>query len=207
MDILVWLECYSSLVAVRVTRFPGYVGDFMAYQRTIIRANKNFEGTARAIYDRCYCRCTAAVKSLNRANIDSALYNEAFTSRARAIPRCCMCLSENHREAECPDRSLPIPGQLWGGHDGNYVPPRVPYQPYYGRQQTRAGHPISQEVCQLFNRAQCKAVWCRRQHTCNQCGLPHPEVVCTARARDRDRHSTCQRDLKAGTISPHTKGC
>ena len=195
VDILVWLECYSSLVAVLATRFPGHVGDFMAYQRTIIRASKNFEGTAWAIYDRCYRRRAAAVKSLNWANIDSALYNEAFTGRARAIPRCRVCLSENHREAECPDRSLPIPGHPGGGHDGNYVPQRSPYQPYYGRQQTRAGQPVSQEVCQLFNRAQCRAVWCRRRHTCNQCGLPHPEVACTARAREGHRPR-----------SPHRKG-
>ena len=61
VDILVWLECYSSLVAVLAMRFPGYVGDFMAYQRTIIRASKNFKGTAWAIYDRCYCCHAAAV--------------------------------------------------------------------------------------------------------------------------------------------------
>lgn len=34
-DILLWVECYSSLVAVLATKFPQYIGDFMAYQKTI----------------------------------------------------------------------------------------------------------------------------------------------------------------------------
>ena len=79
VDILLWLECYSSLVAVLATKYPQHIGDFMAYQRTIIKASKNFEGTAWVLYDRCYRRRAAATKSLEWANIDSALYNEAFT--------------------------------------------------------------------------------------------------------------------------------
>ena len=193
VDILLWLECYSSLVAVLSSKFPSHVGDFMAYQRTIIRASKNFEGTAWAIYDRCFRRRAAAIKSLNWASIDSALYNEAFTGRARAIPRCRVCLSENHMEAECPDRSLPIPGHLGGGHDGSPNPPVAQYQPPHVRQSSRMGQTGSHEVCQLFNRARCKAVWCRRRHICNRCGLPHPEIVCQVQSREGYRSRSPQK--------------
>ena len=110
VDVLFWLECYSSLVAVLATKHLHHISDFMAYQRTIIKASKNFEGTAWVIYDCCYRRRAAPTKSLSEANIDSALYNEAFTSRGRVIHRCQSCLSENHTEAECPDRSLLIAG-------------------------------------------------------------------------------------------------
>ena len=188
VDILLWLECYSSLVAVLATRFPGHIGDFMAYQRTILKASKNFEGTAWAIYDRCYRRQAAATKSLNWASIDSALYNEAFTGRARVIPRCRVCLSENHMEAECPDRSLPIPG-----HYSSANLSLAPYQSQYARQPARTGQSSFQEICQLFNKARCKAVWCRRRHTCNRCGLPHPEVVCTTHSKEAYRSRSPQR--------------
>ena len=100
MDILLWLESYSSLVAVLASKFPGHVRDFMTYQRTIIRASKNSEGTAWVMYDRCYRHRAAAIKSLSWASINSALYNEAFTGRAQIILRCCVCLSDNHMEAE-----------------------------------------------------------------------------------------------------------
>ena len=149
----------------------------MAYQKTIIKANKNFEGSAWVIYDRCFRRRAAATKSLNWANIDSALYNEAFTGRARVIPRCQSCLSENHTETECPDRPLPMQGQ--GNTDRVPVPntERLPH----ARQSTLS------EVCQFFNRARCKAVWCKRRHVCNRCGFPHPEVVCSARSESGNR--------------------
>ena len=114
-DILLWVECYSSLVAVLATKFPQHIGDFMAYQKTIIKACKNFEGTAWVIYDRCYRRRAAAMKSLEWATIDSALYNEAFTGRARSIPRCQFCLSDNHTDNDCPDRTQQGPSQSgWG---------------------------------------------------------------------------------------------
>lgn len=181
IDILLWLECYSSLVAVLATKFPSHVGDFMSYQRTIIKASKNFEGTAWVIYDRCYRRRAAATRSLNWANIDSALYNESFTGRARTIARCRVCLSENHTEAECPDKSSPIPPG--GGLHSNAGYSQAPYQSYT-RQTARVGQSSTQDICQLFNRARCKAVWCRRRHICNRCGLPHPEILCSANTKE-----------------------
>ena len=56
MDILLWLKYYSSLVVVLATKFLEHIGDFMAYQTTIIKTSKNFEGAAWTIYDRCYRR-------------------------------------------------------------------------------------------------------------------------------------------------------
>ena len=193
-DILLWVECYSSLIAVLATKFPQHIGDFMTYQKTIIKACKNFEGTAWVVYDRCYRRRAAATKSLDWALIDSALYNEAFTGRARAIPRCHFCLSDNHTGIDCPDRmqqGLNPPG--WGSGKA----PRWPVHParpvWYGGQSAQMGRPpsslrpASQEICQLFNQAKCKAVWCKRRHVCNRCGLPHPEVLCTPGMEQRHR--------------------
>ena len=118
-DILLWLECYSSLVAALATRYPQHIGDFMAYQATIIKAHRNFEGTAWVVYDRCYRRRAAARKSLEWAKIDTALYNEAFTGRARSVPRCQYCLSLDHADYECPASPLPA----WDN-----PPPEYPYQ-------------------------------------------------------------------------------
>ena len=200
-DILLWVECYSSLVAVLATKFPQHIGDFMAYQKTIIKACKNFEGTAWVVYDRCYRRRAAATKSLEWASIDSALYNEAFTGRARAIPRCQFCLSDNHTGFDCPDTTqlgLNPPG--WGPGRAPRWPSQPPRPQWYGGQSTQAGRlppplrPASLEICQLFNQAKCKAVWCKRRHVCNRCGLPHPEVLCTpgTEQRHRSRSPRCR---------------
>ena len=40
--------------------------------------------------------------SLDWGVVDTALYNEAFTVRAKTIMRCSFCLSDNHISVECP---------------------------------------------------------------------------------------------------------
>ena len=56
-DLALWTECYASMVNVLTTSFPG--PPFMAYLRTIVRASRNFEGTAWASYDAAYRRQAA----------------------------------------------------------------------------------------------------------------------------------------------------
>ena len=54
MNILLWLECYASLVAVLASRYPTKVGHFMAYQKLIIKAHRMFAGERWVVYDSCF---------------------------------------------------------------------------------------------------------------------------------------------------------
>ncbi len=87
-DITLWTECYASLVAVLTTHYPEKAPQFMSYLRTIVRASRNFADTAWASYDAAFRHQAANRQSLEWATIDSALYNEAFTGRAKILPRC-----------------------------------------------------------------------------------------------------------------------
>ena len=102
-NILTWLESYSSLVSVLATMYPLHVGNFMAYQRTIIKAHRFFVGEGWITYDSCYRRKAATPKSLEWGNVDFNLYNETFTGRTKALPRCVHCSSKLHSSAACPD--------------------------------------------------------------------------------------------------------
>ena len=64
-DILLWTECFSSLVAILGSAYPQHIADFMAYQRCIVRASQIFEGNAWVVYDRCYRRRAALARDLN----------------------------------------------------------------------------------------------------------------------------------------------
>ena len=103
-NILTWLECYSSLVIVLATRYPNHMGHFMAYQKTIIKAHWSFVGEGWIMYDTCYRRKAANVKSLEWGNVDFNLYNETFTGRAKAVSWCVHCSSKLHASAACPDK-------------------------------------------------------------------------------------------------------
>ena len=195
-DILLWLECYSALVAVLASKYPQRIGDFMSYQATIIKAHRNFEGMSWVVYDRCYRRRAAATKSLEWAKIDTALYNEAFTGRARSVPRCNYCLSLDHSDHDCPACPMPVgeqpTGKVFPIGGGTPRPPRaLQYRTAVG------GPPALQEICQLFNSARCRMVWCKRRHVCNLCGLPHPELLCQRRVEKRGRSRSPRRGMGA----------
>ena len=100
-DISLWIECFSRMVAVLVTRYPDKVPEMFSYQASIVKAAQNFEGTSWVAYDRQYRREALAHRDLNWSRIDSRLYSEAFTERAKAIPRCKHCLSDTHLMANC----------------------------------------------------------------------------------------------------------
>ena len=99
--ITLWTECFTTLAAALSAHYPDKAPHFMAYLRTIVRASRNFEGPAWASYDAAYRRQVANNRSLNWAIPDPALYNEAFTWRARVISHCQFCLSDSLSSHDC----------------------------------------------------------------------------------------------------------
>ena len=179
-DIAVWVECFSMYVAVLAPLFPHHIADFMGYQRTIVRASRNYEGTAWASYDVAFQRQAAATHSLNLGTVDSTLYNEAFTGRARLTTRCKYCLGDSHGSFECiyappPSNAPGLPGS----------------QPRPGLPRSGAGGP---ELCLKFNKPEgnrCYFRRCKFAHLCSKCRQPHPSAECPARGtavRSRSPH-------------------
>ena len=61
---MLWVKCFSTLVAVLASKYPQHVPNFMAYQKAIVRASRNFEDYSWVVYDRCYRHQAAATKTL-----------------------------------------------------------------------------------------------------------------------------------------------
>ena len=157
-DILLWIDCYSSMVAVLASKYPAYVPQLMAYQKTIIKAHKSFTGEGWVTYDTCYRRRAAVTKDLNWGEVDFHLY-----IREKSILRCRYCSSEHHTSGECsyaPETSL-----------SRHARPAIQYQ-----------HSASKPaVCLLFNsRAgnKCRYSSCRYEHMCINCRGTHPASAC-----------------------------
>ena len=177
-DISQWLERYSLLAAVLATRFPEKAPELFAYQATIVRAERNYEGKRWVSYDRQFRREALARKDLNWSVTDSRLYNEAFTGRARAIARCPLCLQDDHSAPYCPKN----PDRQWFGWFPNVSSPWQPASPW--QPQLVAAGPLSsqstsgQEICRRFNDGRCKQSKCRFLHLCKECHTPHAWVAC-----------------------------
>ena len=96
------LSGWRNMAALLATRFPEKAPELFAYQASILRAERNFDDRRWVAHDRCYRREALAQKDLNWSVPNARLYNEAFTGRARAIPRCSYCLQEDHTAQYCP---------------------------------------------------------------------------------------------------------
>ena len=90
-DISIWIERYSLMAAILATRFLDKAPELFAYQVTIMRADRNYEGKRWVKYDRQFRREALSYKDLNWSVTNSRLYNKTFTGRARAILRCLYC--------------------------------------------------------------------------------------------------------------------
>ena len=138
---MLWVECFSTLVAVLASKYPQHILDCMAYQKSIVRASQNIEGSSWVVYNRCYRRQAAATKNLVWSIPDSVRYNEAFIGLAKVIPRCQQCLIENHTLNDCPDCLQDMQTEHRYQKDHNPQVRRDPHLSIY-----------------LFNQ-----VWCRRR--------------------------------------------
>ena len=74
-DILTWIECFNSYIAVITASHPERVGDLLAYMALIIRMAKQFPGRCWYSYDRAYRLEAAASNSKNWSQINSDLYH------------------------------------------------------------------------------------------------------------------------------------
>ena len=140
------------------SRCPTYASKFMAYQRTIVHANRSFSGEGWVTYDLCYRRAAALHNHLHWSRVDFTLYNETFTGKAKPLLRCKYCLSEHHRAADC-----------------TYAPQSHP---------STSGAPTwepADSMCYLYNSHtgnQCQFQNCRFSHLCSRCHGSHSQVAC-----------------------------
>ncbi len=101
-SISLWLERFSIMAAILATRFPEKAPEFLAYQASIVRVERNYEGCQWVLYNRQYRREALARRDLNWSVPNTRLYNEAFIGRAWVIPKCSYCLSDDHLAGSCP---------------------------------------------------------------------------------------------------------
>ena len=161
------------MASVVISRFPGKVQHMFQYLRTIVRASRNFEGTAWVSYDAAFRRQAAINGSFDWGAIDPTLYNEAFTGQARIKARCSHCLSDTHGSHSCS-----LAPEDW------QLPRQKPDAP-----STSSG---DIPVCGLFNSTKgnsCHYSDCRYAHICSNCRRGSPSIPMPTGAEDAVRYA------------------
>lgn len=192
-DISQWVERYALMAAIIATRFPHKAPELFGYLITIVRAERNYEAGRWVLYDRQLHWRALARKDLNWSVMDVELFNEAFVGRVKSIPRCSICLRDDHLANGCPqnvDRQwlalLPAAGQ-W------QLPPALPVSPapvpHTSRPERR------REVCNRYNEGRCRLPSCKYTHQCKACGGDHPRISCTVQGQGQARCRSPRRPL------------
>ena len=75
IDILTWVECFNSYIAVLTTFYPPRSRDILAYMALIVRTAKQLGGTAWLDYDRAFRREAAASSLRDWSVMRPDLYN------------------------------------------------------------------------------------------------------------------------------------
>ena len=188
-DIRVWLECYARMAALITSHFTQKASELWAYQSTILKAAHNYEGSSWVAYNRQFRRDMLARKDLNWSMSNARLYNEAFTCRAKSIPRCPHYLGDDHMGSNCPLNPSPLViGWL---QESSSNPPQTTPNSLFPRGQTRSGGGKG-ELCRNFNENRCRFTRCRYQHSCSLCLDLHPAVFCPQNTRVHGMESSIQ---------------
>ena len=93
-NILTWVQCFSSMVAVLAPCEPQVVPEMMAYLNLIVRASQDYEG----------CSIPEAGSFDGKQAVNSTLYAMNFSARTVGTCRCELCFATSHTEQECAQR-------------------------------------------------------------------------------------------------------
>ncbi len=99
-DILLWVQCYCSLVSILGESYPQYMQHFLSYLAQTVRNYKS-RALEWVAYDVAYRRKAAYLKRLDWAVIDHNLSATWFTGHGNVLS-CMHCLGEDHSAAACP---------------------------------------------------------------------------------------------------------
>ena len=178
-DILQWLQCFAGMVGVLSQKYPHMVPELMAYQATIVKCSRDFEGLAWAQYDRAYRRQAAQTKDLRWSRLNPTLFSLCFAGKARRNIACAHCLSDNHTSDACPDN--PSRSFFWWQHPGATFPHAGGASPVGVAPPVGGAHPGRLRICHLFNARdgpKCTYSPCKFAHVCSACKANHPRSAC-----------------------------
>ena len=162
-DVLTWVQCFNIYIAVVAKKHSDMVPEMLAYMLIVLRAQREYEEPAWRLYDEAFRDKAAATGNRKWSQIDTHIYNQIFTGRARKRVLCTHCSTATHETEECPTVQ---PRRKRRVEEANFG--RLEEIP-----KGRKG------ICWDFNDGACRyGDKCRFRHICSECAGRHPRVSC-----------------------------
>ena len=161
INISKWLQAFAIYMSVIAKKQPYLVTDLMGYQILILEASNEYRNDCWLGYDRRFRQQAASHFNCKWSDIDSTLWNMAFTGQART-GQCGYCFSLFHASKDC---------ELTSDRDINVEP-----------QYLRSSHTMPRPhrlICRHWNEKptpNCPFPNCRYEHICSLCTF-NPEAT------------------------------
>ena len=118
-----WFQAFAMHVPVIARKQLQRVPDLMGYQILMLEASNEYQGNCWLVYDRHFRQQAAFLPNCKWSNIDSTIWNLAFTGQTRAS-RCRHCFSLFHLSNDCEFASNQISSWVEPPH-------QMPYRRWY----------------------------------------------------------------------------
>ena len=107
-DLMSWVQCFGTYIAVVTSQFPHRIKELLAYQTLIVREARRCGGRGWLAYDSHFRQQVVGNEAADWSRLNQSLYAVTFITQGdRDRTRSCVvCLESDHTEEQCALYSL-----------------------------------------------------------------------------------------------------
>ena len=183
-EVLSWVQCFGTYMAVVTSKFPHRIKELLAYQTLIVREARRCGGKGWLAYDAHFCQQVVGNESADWSRLNQSLYAVTFVTQGERERRrsCVLCLESDHAEEQC---ALYTPPPKSVGSSKKFVGDHVPSESR-DAVVTPRGKGSSRMACFARTQGECRFPACKYRHVCVRCSGDHRAIRCPWLRSDRD---------------------
>ena len=176
-DLLSWVQCFGTYMAVVTSAQPTKSKELLAYQTLIVREARRCGGRGWLAYDTMFRQQAAGNPEVDWSKLNPTLYAVTFLAQSGSGRNCVLCMESDHNEEDCA---------LAKGKVGPLILKTSSSQRSGVEGASRLPKGKSRMVCFSWNQGECSFPYCRYRHNCIKCGGEHRIIQCNAWGADRE---------------------
>ena len=183
-DLLSWVQCFGTYMAVVTSKYPERMRQLLAYQTLMVREARRCGGKGWLAYDSYFRQQVVGDEKADWSRLNQSLYAVTFIAQGEREKgrSCSVCLESDHSDEHCALYSPPVKLTNTAKRSGAE---RSPADPREASSQSR-GKGASRMACFAWNQGDCRFVTCKYRHLCVKCSGDHRISQCPWLKGDRD---------------------
>ena len=179
-DLLSWVQCFGTYMAVVTSAQPTKSRELLAYQTLIVREARRCGGRGWLAYDTMFRQQAVGNLDMDWSKLNPTLYAVTFLAQSGSGRNCVLCMESDHSKEDCAlaeGKVGPPFSKTSSSRDAQRSGGDAASRPQKGK---------ARMICFAWNQGECSFPYCRYRHTCVKCGGEHRIIHCHAWGADRE---------------------